>query len=44
MFYKAKKKGRRKPEFILQLPKSIAVLIVLFTIIVAVYTMWKYAF
>jgi amino acid permease len=44
MFYKAKKKGRRKPEFILQLPKSIAVLIVLFTIIVAVYTMWKYVF
>ncbi len=44
MFYKAKKKGRRKPEFTLYLPKSIAIIIFLFTILVAVYTAWKYLF
>lgn len=42
MFYKAKKKGRRKPEFTMNLPKIIAIAIFLFTLFVAVYTVWRY--
>ncbi len=42
MFYVAKKKGKRKPEFDLNLPKAISVIIVLFCIFVAWYTVWKY--
>ncbi|MFA6888971.1 MAG: aromatic amino acid transport family protein [Candidatus Woesearchaeota archaeon] len=44
MFYKAKKLGKRKPEFTLNLPKSVAVLIIIFCLIVAIYTAWKYIF
>ncbi len=42
MFHKAKKKGRRKPEFSMPVPLWLNLLILLFCIIVAVQTVWSY--
>ncbi|PIN77210.1 hypothetical protein COV16_07055 [Candidatus Woesearchaeota archaeon CG10_big_fil_rev_8_21_14_0_10_34_8] len=42
MFYKAKQKSERKPEFNLPIPKAVNALIVLFCIIIALYTIWVY--
>lgn len=42
LFYKAKKKGDRKPEYELHIPKAVSVVILLFCIFVALYTVWVY--
>lgn len=42
MFYKAKKTGKRKPEYVLNIPKPVSIFILLFCIFVALYTLWYY--
>ncbi len=42
MFHKAKKKGTRKPEFSIPVPVWVNVLIILFSILIAVQTIWSY--
>lgn len=42
MFHKAKKEGRRKPEFSIPIPAWVNVIIILFCILVAVQTVWSY--
>lgn len=42
MFYKAKRTGDRKPEYIIGLPKVIGLLLFLFSVLIAVMTLVKY--
>ncbi|MBI5072747.1 hypothetical protein HZA99_02930, partial [Candidatus Woesearchaeota archaeon] len=42
MFYKARKRGDRKPEYSLLVPKFVGLLIFLFSLLIAVVTVFKY--
>ncbi len=42
LFYKAKRKGDRKPEYVLAVPKFVGFLIFLFSLLIAIMTVLKY--